>query len=126
MYKSRISVPFPYKPNQATQPVHEYNLPRFTQVLVFVFALYLIIPIIEFPLVGLSLSAPIVYLVLLEVYLRPHKVSLRPFTHWIAFCYIFGMGIFIVFLANALMGHFAITASDILLLFVTGIGCSYF
>lgn len=81
------------------------NLSRLGQLLFMAFAVYLVLPIIDVPLLGLSLSAPMLFLVALELFLKPQGYSLSHYGGWFAWGYIFWMGLFFSLTINVIAGN---------------------
>lgn len=81
-----------------------------------VFVLYLVIPVIDIPLLGLSLSAPILFLVFLEVFLGAHGLRADRYSVWLVVAYAFLFGLLLSLTANAVFHNQAVVARDILTL----------
>ncbi|MBU4480572.1 O-antigen ligase family protein [Patescibacteria group bacterium] len=67
------------------------------------FAVYLALPLIDVPLLGLSLSAPVFFLVALPVLLRPTRPWFNTYRHWIILAVAIWVGIFISAMINGLV-----------------------
>lgn len=66
---------------------------RPTRVLFLLFAAYLACPVLEVPLVGLSLSAPLFYLIAVRVYVAEPGIAVGRHRGWILFAYLFWMAL---------------------------------
>jgi O-antigen ligase len=79
------------------------------------FAAYLAVPVLEVPLFGLSLSAPLFCFVALECLLRP--TAWRPYRKWVCLAALFWMAHLLSLTANVLLGSLSeIGAGQALLL----------
>lgn len=67
------------------------------------FAAYLVLPIIEVPLLGLSLSAPVFFVIALTCILKPPRPWFRAYRGWILAAILIWAGIFISTTANGLL-----------------------
>lgn len=65
---------------------------------------YVACPLIDIPLLGVSLSAPLMYLVGLEVFLRPPERWLRDYRRWVAFAVAIWLGVFYSAMFNGIAG----------------------
>ena len=101
---------------QKIVPAAEYVFSRTARQLFLIFALYLALPIVDLPLLGLSLSAPILFIVFAEVFLHSRGVNLKPNRHWITISYFFLLGLLLSLAGNALFSNIAMTTSDVLTL----------
>ncbi|MGQ9517898.1 MAG: O-antigen ligase family protein [Anaerolineae bacterium] len=80
--------------------------PAYSRRVVFLFLLcsaYVAIPKGDIPFLGISLSAPIMFLIALEVYLRPPAPWLRQYRRWVLLATAMWAGIFISAVANGLL-----------------------
>lgn len=77
------------RPKAAPKP----PVSRTTAWLFVVFAAYLACPVLELPLAGISLSAPIFYLIAVRIYIAERGVSVKGNGHWHAFAYLFWMAL---------------------------------
>jgi len=68
-----------------------------------VFAVYLVIPVIDVPLLGLSLSAPIFFFIAMATIFRPPRPWARQYSGWILLAVLIWVGIFISTTANGLL-----------------------
>lgn len=68
------------------------------------FAAYLVIPIYDVPLMGLSLSAPILFLIAVEIFLKPQGRLWRRYFGWVSIAYLFWVGLLISLAGNAVQG----------------------
>jgi len=76
---------------------------RFIYILFYVFAAYLVIPLIDIPVIGLSLSAPIFLIIALNAFLNPKAPWFKEYSKWIIFAVLIWSGIFISTYANGLL-----------------------
>ncbi len=79
------------------------GFPKSIYFLFYIFAIYLVIPAIDLPLMGLSLSAPIFFLISLACVLRPPRPWFRQYSSWILLAALIYFGIFISTVANGLL-----------------------
>jgi len=77
--------------------------PKWTFFLFYVFALYLVIPVIDVPLLGLSLSAPIFFFIAMASILRPPRPWIKKYSSWILLAVLIWFGIFLSTIANGLL-----------------------
>ncbi len=89
------------------QRVTEFSqslLPPALQTLFLAFALYLIVPIIDLPILGLSLSAPMMALIALPVILGRHPAQPKDnYTPWLIFAYVFWVALLLSLVVNNLL-----------------------
>jgi len=76
---------------------------KLVRVLFYLFALYMVLPIIDVPLLGLSLSAPIFFLIALEVFFTPPGFMVRRYRAWIWLAALLWLGIALSALLNGLL-----------------------
>ena len=77
---------------------------RPTTLLFFVLvAAYVVVPYFEIPYIGLSLSAPLMYLVALEVFFRPPEPWLQKYAKWIGLAVTIWLAIFVSLVFNNLL-----------------------
>lgn len=88
------------------------RLSRRVQLLFLIFAAYLVLPIIDVPLLGLSASAPILFLVALEVFFGRHHIRLQRFSRWMIIAYTFWLGLLLSLAGNALLGNLDFGSAD--------------
>lgn len=72
-----------------------------TQFLWLAFITYLVFPLIDIPLLGLSISAPLLFLVFLEIFLRPHSHRIKDYGRWLVIGYLFLLGLLLSLVSNA-------------------------
>lgn len=77
--------------------------PKFIYLLFYLFSLYLVLPLYDVPLLGLSLSAPIFFVVAAAAILKPPRPWFRAYRGWIVIAAFFWIGIFISAVANGLL-----------------------
>ena len=82
-------------------PKPEY--PRSVYLLFLGFALYITLPLIDVPLLGLSISAPIFFLIALPVLLRPPQPWFGKYRRWILMAVFIWAGIFLSAVLNGLV-----------------------
>lgn len=85
---------------QLIDPKPEY--PRSVYFLFLGFALYITLPLIDVPLLGLSISAPIFFLIALPVLLRPSQPWFGKYSLWISMAAFIWLGIFLPAVLNGL------------------------
>ena len=91
--------------------------PKSIYFLFYIFAIYLVIPAIDVPLLGLSLSAPVFFLIALACVLRPPRPWFRQYSSWILLTALIWFAIFISTVANGLLsGGVEINSDGILYL----------
>lgn len=79
------------------------NIPQWVRIFLFVFTLYLTLPIIDIPLLGLSLSAPIFFFIAFYCIFRPPIFWFRVYRQWILFAVLIWIAIFISATFNGLL-----------------------
>lgn len=79
------------------------RIQKLVQVLFYLFALYMALPIIDVPLLGLSLSAPIFFVIALEVFFRPRRAWLGRYRRWTLLAAALWLGIFLSGLLNGIL-----------------------
>lgn len=79
------------------------DYPRIIYLLFFLFALYLVLPFYDVPLLGLSLSAPLFFIIAITCLLKPPRPWFHAYRRWILWALIFWLGIFISAVANGLL-----------------------
>ena len=77
--------------------------PKSIYFLFYIFAIYLVIPAIDVPLLGLSLSAPVFFVIALACVLKPPRPWFRQYSSWILLAAVIWFGIFISTVANGLL-----------------------
>lgn len=83
------------------QKTHHY--PRIIVILFLVFSAYMVVPLFDLPLLGLSLSAPIFYLIALPVFFRPPAPWFQQYRRWIMLAATIWLGIFFSAFGNGLL-----------------------
>lgn len=94
-----------------------FSLSKTAYWLFLLFTVYLVIPVLDVPLLGLSLSAPIMFLLFLEVFFRPHNLKLSSFIPWLIFSYAFLFGLLLSLAGNAIFRGLNIGFGDWVTLF---------
>lgn len=88
------------------QRVTEFSytvLPPVIQNIFLLFGLYLVIPLVDVPILGLSLSAPLLALVAMNVIFGQRAQETRPnLTPWLIFTYVFWVGLLLSLVVNNL------------------------
>lgn len=92
---------------RSVKEVEQPRLPRLTPrhvwVLFAVACVYLVFPIIDIPLMGVSLSAPIFYLIILEITLRPTGLGFWPVRRWKLVLIAFVVGLLASYVVSTLV-----------------------
>lgn len=92
------------------------RIPRITEMLFVWFAAYLACPVVEVPVIGLSLSAPLFYLIAVRLY-TGGGVRLRDHVPAITFAYVFWVALLSTLVVNALADSaFRVSTADLKLL----------
>lgn len=91
----------------AINPTRKRRLafPKWVYILFYVFGVYLVIPVIDIPLLGLSLSAPIFFFITMACILRPTRPWFRKYSSWILLAVLIWFGIFLSTTANGLLSQ---------------------
>lgn len=79
--------------------------PKWLYILFYVFGVYLVIPVIDIPLLGLSLSAPIFFFIAMASIVRPPRPWFRKYSSWILLAVLIWFGIFLSTTANGLLSQ---------------------
>jgi len=88
----------------ALAPVRQIpGIKKSVRVLFYLFTLYIVLPLIDVPLLGLSLSAPIMFLIALETFFRPPFAQLSRCRRWVLFALCIWFGIFLSALLNGVL-----------------------
>lgn len=95
--------------------IEHTNGSRLFRYLFYAFCIYLVLPIIDVPLLGLSLSAPIFFIIALEVIFRISKdrFSFGDFPAINIFVYLFLFGVFASIALNVISGNYTLDTSNI-------------
>lgn len=93
----------------------ERVLSRYALNLVYIFIVTMVIPIIDLPLLGLSLSAPIFFLIVLEVVFRSSGFTLKPYSRWLMLVYVLWMGLLLSFGGNVIFGRVGISIEQVII-----------
>ena len=75
---------------------------KFIRYLFLIFAAYLVLPLVEVPLMGLSISAPVFFLIALTTIFRPPEPWFFRYRGWIFLACLVWVGIFLSFIVNGL------------------------
>lgn len=92
----------PSKLNATYKPVHK-TFSKFTLYLFLMISVYLVVPIIEIPFMGLSISAPLMFLVVLEAIFRPPRPWTKVYRPYIILAVLIWAGIFLSAIVNGLL-----------------------
>lgn len=95
---------------------HMLHLPQMTVVLFSLFVLLTGIPIVDVPLLGLSATAPIFFLIAVDIYSRFRARNFRLFSRWVILVYFFFLGLILSLFGNLLLNAQVIATSDLLTL----------
>ena len=76
--------------------------PGFIYFLFFAFSAYLVLPIINVPLLGLSISAPILFIIAVPVFFKPPKPWFKQYQMWIFLAIAIFSGIFLSTIFNGI------------------------
>lgn len=91
------------------------ELSRPTRLLFLLFATYLVVPVVDVPILGLSLSAPILFLVFLEVFLGVRRTKVSQ-SRWVVISYGLLGGFLLSLAGNAIFRGEQIGSSDLVVL----------
>ena len=92
--------------NLADQVVKKpLSYPGFVYTLFYIFSAYLVIPIYEVPLLGLSISAPLFFIITVPCLLKPPQPWFRTYSRWITLAVLFWVGIFISTIGNGILSQ---------------------
>lgn len=80
------------------------DLPAIVYFLFYFFGAYMVLPVIDVPLLGLSLSAPVMFLIAVPCIFKPPKPWAKAYQKWIFLALFFWLGIFISAVANGISG----------------------
>jgi O-antigen ligase len=106
----------PYALAAPGTPKHPYAMAAWVRPVLLCFAAYLAVPVLEVPLFGLSLSAPLFCFVALDCLLRP--VAWRPYRQWMYLAALFWMAHLFSLTANVHVGNLNEISTDQALLLV--------
>jgi len=76
--------------------------PDFITILFYAFSVYLVLPIIDVPLLGLSISAPILFIIAVPVFFKPPKPWFKQYQMWIFLAIAIFTGIFLSTILNGI------------------------
>jgi len=80
------------------------DLPGFVYTLFYLFGAYMVLPLVDVPLLGLSLSAPMMFLIAIPCIFSPPKPWAKQYQKWVFLALFFWIGIFISAAVNGLGG----------------------
>ena len=69
--------------------------PGFVYTLFYIFSAYLVLPLVDIPLLGLSISAPLMFVIAIPCLLKPPAPWFKRYQSWIFLAIFFWLGIFI-------------------------------
>ncbi len=113
MSLARNSVPPPAR-TIAAHSRRDYYPSRFTLTLFLLFAANTVFPLVDVPLLGLSITAVLFALVTLEIVFRSDYLSLRLHARWYLLAYAIGFAVFLSLTMNGLAANLDFGASSIL------------
>ncbi len=87
--------------NSNSRPIKAIS--RSVQILFCIFALYMVLPIVDVPLLGLSLSAPIFFIITILVFFQPKRPWLRRYRRWVTMAGLIWLGILSSGILNGLL-----------------------
>lgn len=70
-------------------------IPKWVRYFLYIFSLYLVLPVIDVPLLGLSISAPIFFFIAVFCIIKPPYPWFRRYSNWIILAVLIWFGIFI-------------------------------
>jgi O-antigen ligase len=91
-------------------PQRPCAMPAWVRPSLLLFAAYLAVPVLEVPLFGLSLSAPLFCFVALDCLLRP--LAWRPYRKWIVLAVLFWLAHLLSLTANVFLGNLTSISAD--------------
>lgn len=78
------------------------HFPAFIYTLFYIFSAYLALPIVDVPLLGLSISAPIMFIIAVPVFFKPPKPWFKQYQLWIFLAMAIFTGIFLSTILNGI------------------------
>lgn len=81
------------------------DFPAYIYTFFYIFSAYLVIPIYEVPLLGLSISAPLFFLITVPCVFKPPKPWLKNYSQWIFLAISFFIGVFVSTLGNGIINQ---------------------
>jgi len=78
------------------------KFPELIYLLFFIFAVYLVLPIVDVPLLGLSISAPIMFMIAIPCFFKPPRPWFHKYRLWIFLGVAIWTGIFISTIGNGI------------------------
>lgn len=98
--------------NREEQPI----LSHFSKLLFLIFVTYLVLPIFDIPLLGLSISAPILFLVFLNIVSTHSQKTTKLHLRWVIIGYILWLGLLSSLVGNNIFRNIDVSTSDIVTL----------
>lgn len=114
MRLARASTVAPIAPNSDRTAPQQLHLSSFGRWLLWATAVYLVAPLENVPLLGLSPSAFFIALLALEVFLGNHNLRLGQFKQWSINIYFLWLGYLLSIAGNALLGSYSAGFGDYL------------
>lgn len=81
----------------------ETNYPKIIYIIFYILAAYLVLPIIDVPLLGLSISAPLFFIVAVAAVLKPPSPWFKQNQRWILFSLLIFIGVFLSTTFNGML-----------------------
>jgi hypothetical protein len=81
------------------------NRERRLKLLCALLAVFIAVPVLDVPFIGLSLSAPVLALIAMELFLRSGRASLRGAEIWMIWGSLFWAGMFLSLAGNVFQGN---------------------
>lgn len=78
------------------------RIAKHVRILFYFFGLYMVVPLIDVPLLGFSLSAPIFFFIAMEAIFRPQRAWLQRYQRWILLAAAIWIGIFFSGMLNGI------------------------
>ena len=83
--------------------MEDINYPKWIYFLFSIFVAYMAVPLVDVPLLGLSLSAPIFFFIALYVIFKTPKELFRPYKNWVILAIFIWLGTFLSAILNGLL-----------------------
>jgi O-antigen ligase len=77
--------------------------PKLIYFLFYLFSAYLVVPIVDIPILGLSLSAPVVFIIAVACFLKPPSRWFKEYNKWILLAMFFWTGVFLSTVMNGIL-----------------------
>ena len=92
--------------------------PVFIYTLFYFFSAYLVLPLVDLPFLGLSISSPIMFLIAVPCIFKPPKPWLKRYQLWVFLAIFLWIGIFFSTAANGLLSFGVLIDSDSIILLI--------